>query len=283
MTDETIVAVYDSAAHAEAAVAALKTAGIRDSAVTMHAESASGTTAATPPDQGFWSRLFGTEPDTTAAVYDRSLKGGAIVVTVEAPEIDTARVEHILDSHHPIDMEERAASYGVAQSTTTTMTEAVARPTMPAATQPVAAQAMATDNGAIQLSEESLVVGTRVVNRGGTRIRRFVVEKPVEQSVTLHDEKVSVERRPITDGRPVTDAAAFTDKTIEMTETAEEAVVGKTARVVEEVALRKEAVEHIETIRDTVRKEEVEIEQVPGTATTTTSGVTPMTPDAAKI
>ena len=277
MTDETIVAVYDSAAHAEAAVAALKSAGAPDSAITMHAESATGTTAATPPDQGFWSRLFGPEPDSTAAVYDRSLKGGSTVVTVQSPEGDVARVVQILESHHPVDMEERAASYGVTQTTTTTTTQPLATPTMPVASQPTA-----TGNEAIQLSEESLVVGTRVVNRGGTRIRRFVVEKPVEQTVTLHEEKVVVERRPITDGRPVT-GAAFTDKTIEMTETAEEAVVGKTARVVEEVAIRKEAVEHTETIRDTVRKEEVEIEQVPGTSAETTTGVTPMNPRAPKI
>lgn len=278
MTDETIVAVYDSAAHAEAAVAALKAAGAPDNAITMHAESANGATAATQPDQGFWSRLFGTEPDSTAAVYDRSLKGGSTVVTVQSPEGDVARVVQILESHHPVNMEERAASYGLAQTTTTTTTQPLATPTMP-----VAAQPTATDNGAIQLSEESLVVGTRVVNRGGTRIRRFVVEKPVEQTVTLHEEKVVVERRPITDGRPVTDAAAFTDKTVEMMETAEEAVVGKTARVVEEVAIRKEAVEHTETIRDTIRKEEVEIEKVPGTATEITPGTTPVNPRAPKI
>ncbi len=137
----------------------------------------------------------------------------------------------------------------------------------------------------LQLSEESLAVGKRVVNRGGTRIRRFVVETPVEESVSLHSEKVTLERRPVTDGRPVTDS--FTEKTIEMTETAEEAVVSKTARVYEEVGLRKEATDRVETVRDTVRKEEVEVEQVPGTATrttapTTTSGTT-LNPRAPKI
>ncbi len=52
-----------------------------------------------------------------------------------------------------------------------------------------------------------------------------------------------------------------------MTESAEEAVVSKTARVYEEVGLRKEATDRVETIRDTVRKEEVEVEQIPGTTT----------------
>jgi uncharacterized protein (TIGR02271 family) len=118
------------------------------------------------------------------------------------------------------------------------------------------------------LSEESLTVGKRMVNRGSTRIRRYVVEKPVEENVTLRDEKITIERRPVTAGSVVSDAA-FTDKVIEMTETGEEAVVGKTARVVEEVALRKEAVDNVETVRDTVRKEEVEVENVPGDSLST--------------
>ncbi len=68
-----------------------------------------------------------------------------------------------------------------------------------------------------------------------------------------------------------------------MTESAEEAVVSKTARVYEEVGLRKEATERVETVRDTVRKEEVEVEQVPGTTTTTTTGGTTLDPRAPKI
>ena len=82
-----------------------------------------------------------------------------------------------------------------------------------------------------------------------------------------------VDRRPVTDGRPV--ETAFTDKVIEMDETAEVPVVGKTARVVEEVSLHKEGVDRTETVRDTVRKEEVEVVKVPGEGTTTT-GTTPL-------
>jgi uncharacterized protein (TIGR02271 family) len=91
-----------------------------------------------------------------------------------------------------------------------------------------------------------------------------VVETPVEEQVTLQDETVVIDRRPVTGGQPV--AAEFTDKTIEMTETHEEPVVSKTARVTEEVSLHKEAKERVETVRDTVRRDEVEVEQVPGTA-----------------
>ena len=75
----------------------------------------------------------------------------------------------------------------------------------------------------------------------------------------------------------------FGEKTIEMTESGEEAVVSKTARVYEEVGLRKDATDRTETIRDTVRKEEVDVEQIPGTATTTTTSGTTLNPRAPKI
>ena len=77
MTDETIVAVYDTAAHAEAAIAGLKAANVPESAISMHAgtatTSATTTTAAPVREEGFWASLFGGEPDHDTAVYDRSL------------------------------------------------------------------------------------------------------------------------------------------------------------------------------------------------------------------
>ena len=177
----------------------------------------------------------------------------------------------ILESHHPIDIDERAASYGLTQTTTTTnQSIAPVLPVVDPTQMPAKAMTTSsTDAGEmLQLSEETLAVGKRVVNRGGTRIRRFVVETPIEESVSLHSEKVMLERHPVTDGRAPSDS--FSDKTIEMTEMTEEAVVSKSARVYEEVGLRKEMADRVETVRDTVRKEEVEVVQVPGTAATST-------------
>ncbi len=283
MADETIVAIYDTPAHAELAAADLREAGVPDDAISVHANAsgASGstitTTAGAPVrEEGFWSSLFGGEPDHDTTVYDRSVTSGSTVVTVKTPDIHVTKVTQILESHNPIDIDERAASYGMMQ-TTTTSRQPLAAP-MPAAT----ANLPTKTDGTMQLSEESLAVGKRVVNRGGTRIRRFVVETPVEQNVTLRDEKVTLERRPVTDGRPV-GPDEFGDKTIEMTASSEEAVVSKTARVVEEIGLRKEATDRTETIRDTVRKEEVEIEQLPDTATSTTTTSGTLNPRAPKI
>jgi uncharacterized protein (TIGR02271 family) len=129
------------------------------------------------------------------------------------------------------------------------------------------------DEEIIPIAEEQLTIGKRLVNRGTTHIRRFVVETPVEENVTLRSERVSIDRRPASAGARVDDAD-FTDRTIEVTETDEEAVVGKTARVKEEVVVHKEATDRVETVRDTVRRQDVEIER--DASTSSTSGTTPM-------
>ncbi len=51
---------------------------------------------------------------------------------------------------------------------------------------------------------------------------------------------------------------AFRERTIEVSEVDEEAVVEKEAQVVEEVVISKDTVEHEETVRDTVRRTDVE-------------------------
>jgi uncharacterized protein (TIGR02271 family) len=264
MTDQTIVAVYDTTAHAELAVQDLLAASVPESAITRHSQEGSYAGSASTPvsrteEGGFWSNLFGGEPDHDTAVYDRSIGGGSSAVSVKVPEDHIVTVTDILERHHPIDLDERANTFGLDQ------TSASRTPLAGEAANTVGAEP--SDGGAISLAEEALAVGKRVINRGTTRIRRFVVETPVEQQVSLRDEQVTIERNPVSDGRAVP-GAAFTDKTIEMTETAEEAVVSKVARVTEEISLRKEATERTETVRDTVRREDVEIVKVPGNSPT---------------
>jgi uncharacterized protein (TIGR02271 family) len=127
---------------------------------------------------------------------------------------------------------------------------------------------------AIPIVEERLQVGKREVNRGRVRVRSYVVETPVQEQVSLRQEHVEVERRHV--DRPLTgaDEALFRDRTIEATESAEEAVVAKEARVVEEVVVRKEADERVQTVQDKVRRTEVEVEDERRTAGTTTTGTT---------
>ena len=107
------------------------------------------------------------------------------------------------------------------------------------------------------------MVGKREVNRGGVRVRSYVVETPVSEQVSLREENVSIERRPVDRALTGTEDA-FRDRTIEMTETGEEVVVGKTATVTEEVTIRKDVSERTQEINDSVRRTEVEVERVAG-------------------
>ncbi len=112
----------------------------------------------------------------------------------------------------------------------------------------------------IPIVEEELHVGKRAVERGSVRVRSYVIETPVEEQVRLRDESVIVERHAV--DRDVSDLPpdAFRERIIEVSETDEEPVVQKTAHVREEVVIRKEAEERAQTISDTVRRTEVEID-----------------------
>ena len=145
----------------------------------------------------------------------------------------------ILENHHPVHLDENINSRSQAASAAQQVTS------------------VTTDKEqVIPLKEEELKVGKRIVDQGVTRLRRYVVESPVEKEVTLRGERVTIERR-----RPVEGAAGgtFEERTVEVRETEEVPVVEKTARVVEEVLIRKEATERTETVRDTVRREQVEV------------------------
>ena len=138
MAEQTLVAVYDTAAHADAAVQALKTANVPSEAISTHAASTSaGATAAPVQERGFWASLFGGDTDD-ADTYGRSIAGGSTVVTVKVPEQHVTRVSEILEAHDPIDFDERAASYGAAQTSTTTTTATTTTAAAPT-TAPVAA------------------------------------------------------------------------------------------------------------------------------------------------
>jgi uncharacterized protein (TIGR02271 family) len=115
----------------------------------------------------------------------------------------------------------------------------------------------------VPVVEEELKIGKREVERGGVRVQTSIEERPVEEKVNLREEHVRVERRPV--DRPATQAdinQAQHGRTVEVREHSEQPVVQKEARVVEEVVVGKEATQRTETVRETVRKTDVEVEQV---------------------
>ena len=188
--------------------------------------------------------------EADAKTYADHISRGGTLVTVQASDTVAPEAEYILE-------------HGKARATRG-MAAAVAA--APAATATRATASVSGDK--IELVKENLAVGKHAVEQGGARVTTRVVETPVEEQVKLHEERVVVDRRPI--NRPLQGAAAdaFRERTLTATATGEEAVIGKEARIVEEISLRKEARDRVETVRDTVRETKAEVEQVPGSDAT---------------
>jgi uncharacterized protein (TIGR02271 family) len=275
MTYEKIVTVYDNRAHADKAVAILKAAGYTDISVfdqtTLEAHDADDVEVREP---GLWRRLFGrTVLDHEATVYGRTVENGGVVVTVRVALADVPRVMGLLETHNPVDVLKRAATVGALPATLVAKaaagvgiaggaaTAATNSAPLSATARAVAATATPSASDVIRLAEEQLSVGKRLVQDGSTRIRRFVTERPVEASVTLHQEHTNVLRRAITDPGYIADVD-WSDKTIEVKESAEQAVISKNSRVIEEVVVRKEGTDRVETVKDKVRRQELEVERL---------------------
>ena len=270
MKNQTVVGIFNTADEAKQAVQKLGTAGFELDFVDVSQASAgtdgpnsnyantSGTATEAVGDAagrtkdsvgGIFSSLFGGDNDE-ADTYAQVTRSGHSVVTVHA---DTAEQAHkaadILDDAGALDVDSKAAEYGVNNSYTAGRQEK---------------QQDQTDGMKAEVIEETLQVGKRTEQTGGVRLRSRIVEKPVEASVRLREEHVTVQRKPV--NRPATEAdfKTFKEGDVTLTESAERAVVAKEAHVVEEVSLGKQVTEREETIHETVRNTEVDVEQIPG-------------------
>ncbi len=177
------------------------------------------------------------------------LRNGGVLVSLEAPETQSAEIEKVFHHYSADKIDEVEAEMASAAPLVTER----------------AGGAVAGD-AVIPIAEEELLVGKREVDRGGVRVYRHTVEEPVREDVTLHDERVVLEHRQV--NRPVTDADLRAgSQQIELVETAEIPVVQKVARVVEEVRVGKVESDHTEVVQDTVRHTEVDVEQIESIAT----------------
>jgi len=239
----TIVGVFSTPRDAQAAEQALEQAGLHPQnvqTVNQYSERLNSNLQQAGVDQG------------DAQLYSQEVQqGSALVVAQAVSDADAERAASIVDRHNVVDISRRAPSR-----------------------QRVSLDRLSTDTNAysniyhgneivIPIIEEELIISKRDVETGGVRVNTHVEEVPVQEQVTLREENVQVQRRPV--NRPVSDAdlAALQTGPIEVRETAEQAVVSKEARVVEEVTVAKDVAERTETIRDTVRRVEVDVDQAP--------------------
>jgi len=135
----------------------------------------------------------------------------------------------------------------------------------------------------IPVVKEELEVGKRATEQR-YRVKSYVIEHPVEKTVTVRDERVEIEHRPIS--RPG-DLTMPQEREIEVVERHEEPFAEKRVTGNEEIVVRKEVVERPETVRGTVQETKVDVEKEPAGTTTTTDrtagtdrplGTTPRTP-----
>jgi len=295
----TLVAVFDNRTDAQNAMNELMSSNYSRENVRLSTSDTTGTTGttdvrtSTDTDEGigssikhFFSDLFGSDDTSSASRYETAVSGGRHVLTLTAdslPEVE--RAADIVERYGPIDIDEHsdrtgsmagmgmtgaaAGSSGLQQSSSMSAQSASQNSNLQGTQQRTDSlqrdtAAMGSTSGAasIPVVEEQLKVGKREVQRGGVRIFSRVVETPVDQTIGLREEHVNVERHRVDQPINPGDATAFKEQTIEMRETAEEAVVQKTARVVEEVTVGKQVSERQQQVHDTVRRTEVEVERL---------------------
>jgi hypothetical protein len=269
MAYEKIVTLYDTLDHAEAAQRNLVSAGFSPSEISTITGKTLGLTSDKLREPGLWHRLFGRDiQQYEATLYGRSVDSGGAVLTIRVPDTDVAKATAILNAHQSVDLLKRAETEGLITASVPKPATVTPQPTSLHTELPTPATLAATGTVAgeeiLALAQEELNVGKRLVQEGTTRIRRFVTETPVEAQVTLHEEHARVIRRAIVDPNYIRNID-WTDKTIEITETVEEPVVTKSAHVAEEVVIQREGSDHVKTLRDKVRRQQVEVERASNT------------------
>jgi len=252
---QTVVGIFNNANEARNAVDQLLNDGFDERNVDYARGSASDTY--TSDENGndnesgisrFFKNLFGDDDESDR--YSRVAKRGCIV-TVHASSVEEARrASELLDEYGAVDIDEKDREYDTRNRNITDTTDL---------------EDANDESRKIPVVEENVQIGKRVVETGGgVRLRSRIIEKPVEETIRLREEHVTVERNKV--DRPVSNDELdnLDEETIEVRERREIPVVNKEARVVEEVSVDKSVDQREETIRDNVRRKDVEVENVTG-------------------
>jgi uncharacterized protein (TIGR02271 family) len=252
-----ITAVYDSKTDAQAARDRLLELGLPQEHMEILDQDAPGYSSASAEHKGLWASIKEMFiPDDDRRAFEESIRRGGylLVASVEAEHAEEAL--EALEGSNAVDLERRQEQWRAEGWTgqDTSVASPTAGATDPSKSNP--------GEQTIPIVEERLRVGKREVDQGRVRVRSFVVEEPVHEEVRLRGERVDIERRPVNQPTGATGDAAglLRERTVELQETAEEAVVAKEAIVTEELHIRKRGEERVEQIDDTVRRTEVEVD-----------------------
>jgi stress response protein YsnF len=273
-----LVAVYNLREDAERVRDRLIALGIPATEIRLSSASENGGAASlteVPHERhhGFWDWLFGDDvPEHDRGWYHNNLREGRAALSVLVrSDAEREQVAEILEEFNPVHMDDGTDTGAAPVSMGAEQGEYA-----PSGSSQMRAGASGTTKEGeqvIPVVKEELAVGKRASERR-YRIRTYVVETPVEEQVRLRDERVIVERHPAS-GVVASGAGAMQERVFDVTERHEEPVVEKRAREVEEVVIRKEANERVETVRDTVRETKVDVDKEPAERTEDVRGTIP--------
>ncbi|WP_049840512.1 YsnF/AvaK domain-containing protein [Klebsiella sp. RIT-PI-d] len=116
------------------------------------------------------------------------------------------------------------------------------------------------DRETLKLAEEEVDIGKRRVSDGKIRLRRYTTEENVSEDISLTEHHANVFRSAVDEPTYLHDVD-WSEKTIEVEESHEVPVVNKTTHIREEVGINTERTERTETVHDTVRRQEVEVDK----------------------
>jgi uncharacterized protein (TIGR02271 family) len=276
---QTVIGIFENENEAQQAVQNLVSQGFNREDVDVASSSASQSTSESSQSDNddsfgssisnFFSSLFGSDDDRSTR-YSEVAKRGSTVTVHARSEAEAERAADLLDEYGAVDIDEKASQYGNDYSGSNLTGTGITGTTQSGSDLSDTAYSRNdvsdfnedTTDRSIPIIEENLEVGKREVESGGARLRSRIVEKPVEEHIRLRSEHVNIERNPVNRQANESDFNAFQEGTIEMREHREVPVVGKEAWVKEEVSLNKEVEETDETIRDTVRHTEVDVENL---------------------
>lgn len=285
MAQEKIVTLFDSAIQAEAAKRNLVKAGFSDRDISLISGERLQQEGQSVRHPSLWQRLFGHDVDKDEAdVYTRAMDKGGVVLTIRTEEEKLARAMTILHSHDSVDVPSRMQS-SVGNGTTApginpTAGKQFAGETNDRPAEPLRTSLTGDESEAdiLRLAEEQVEVGKRLVSEGSTRVRRYTVTDTVSEDISLHEQHADIFRRSVNEPA-LAGEVDWSEKTVEVAETHEQPVINKTTHVKEEVVVRTDGSDRTETINDTVRRQEVDIDHARGGLESelpgTTAGVKP--------
>jgi stress response protein YsnF len=189
-------------------------------------------------------------PEEHANYYAEGVRRGGVLVTVATADENADQAADIMRRHGAVDIEKRAEHW---RSTGWERFDEKAAP--------YSSEEFARERESIPVVKEDVHIGKREVPAGGVHVYSHLAEEPVEEQVKLREEHAKVQRRKVDRPASEADISASRDASFEIRETAEEPVVSKEARVIEEVSMGRETSERTETVRDTERHTEVEVER----------------------